>query len=79
MANVSTAMMSLFPRHIGTASAVLGAVTMAMGALASALVGYFSGTSLAPLTAIISLFTIASAVCYWSLVGRPTDYPDGPF
>ena len=69
--NATAAAMAPYARQAGSASALLGALQFAMGALAGALVGLlFNGTAL-PMTAVIALCGVAAFVTLQLLVLRP--------
>jgi DHA1 family bicyclomycin/chloramphenicol resistance-like MFS transporter len=68
MANVSTALMVIFPNITGTTSAVLGAIAIAIGAVTAAVVGVFHAESIVPAATIIAICSIASVASYWLFV-----------
>jgi MFS transporter, DHA1 family, multidrug resistance protein len=62
--NSSALSMAPFTKHAGSASALMGAIQMGMGALASAAVGLFTPHNAMPLTGIMA----ACVVLAWILL-----------
>lgn len=68
MANVSTALMLIFPKITGTTSAIMGAIMIAIGAVTAAVVGVFHAETIMPTAIIMAVCSFASAFSYWFLV-----------
>jgi DHA1 family bicyclomycin/chloramphenicol resistance-like MFS transporter len=54
--------MAPFTRHAGSAAALMGAIQMALGAFASALVGIFFNETIMPMVSIMFVFCLTGFV-----------------
>lgn len=70
-ANISAAVMDIFPRLSGTASALMGALMIACGAVMGSVVGIFHDGTVMPLACLTVVLSVASAVSYWYWVKLP--------
>ena len=68
--NSSALSLAPFTREAGTASALMGALQMGLGALASAAVGFFNNGTAVPLSAVMAICALISLVILF--LGRRT-------
>jgi DHA1 family bicyclomycin/chloramphenicol resistance-like MFS transporter len=60
--NAAAMAMAPFTRHAGSAAALMGAIQMALGAFASALVGIFFNETIMPMVSIMFVFCLTGFV-----------------
>ena len=63
--NASALALAPFTRLTGSASALLGSIQLAMGAIASAIVSIFHARSELPMIVVMFSCVLLSLACYW--------------
>lgn len=63
--NASALALAPFSKNAGSASALMGALQMGLGALASAMISVFAADAVWPMPAVMSMATVIALFCLW--------------